>query len=78
MVHSATLSATKTSVAADGTITTRWSISDIFDYEPDDEGHNAWYRRFAIPIHFIYNTVLGAEEKLPTNVCWDETIAPDD
>jgi hypothetical protein len=78
MVHTGSLSATKTSVGADGTLTTRWVVSDTFDYTPDFNGHGFAYNFFAVPIHLIYNTLLGAEERLPTNAYWDETIPPDE
>jgi len=76
MVHTGTLSATDTSVAADGTFSTTWVVSDNFDYLPDFEGHGFACNFFAVPIHFVYYIVLGAEDLLPTNAYWDLTIPP--
>lgn len=75
MVHTATLSATNTTVAADGTISTTWQIQDYFDFIPGPN-HSDEYNRWASKVHYIYNDLLGAEESYPTNAYWNDTIPP--
>jgi RHS repeat-associated protein len=74
MVHTGTLSATNTTVAADGTISTTWKVSDNFDYLPDFEDHGFDYNFFAVLNYLGYNIVLGAKEQYPTNAYWQDTI----
>ncbi|NPV85710.1 MAG: RHS repeat-associated core domain-containing protein, partial [Anaerolineae bacterium] len=77
MVHTGTLSATNTTVAADGTISTTWIISDNFDYLPDFKNHGFdEYNFFAVLIYPVYNVLLGAAEQYPTSASWQETIPP--
>ena len=76
MVHTGILSATNTTVTADGTISTTWKVSDNFDYLPDFEGHGFDYNFFAVLNYFGYNIVLGAENQYPTNAYWQDTIPP--
>jgi RHS repeat-associated protein len=73
MVHSATISATKITVSADGTISTTWHIHDKFDFIPGPN-HSDGYNFLASIIHPIYNGLLHAEETYPTDAYWDEII----
>ena len=76
MVHTAIVSTTDTRVAADGTITTTWVVSDDFDYLPDFRNKGLEYNFFAVLISFGYNVVLGAKTQYPTTATWTEVIPP--
>lgn len=75
MVHSSSVSATNTSVAEDGTISTTWVVEDTFDYLPK-KNQDIVYNTFAVIVYFGYNIVLGAEDELPTTASYQETIPP--
>jgi hypothetical protein len=77
MVHTGTLSATNTTVSADGTISTTWNISDKFDYKPDFKNKGFWYNFYAVINYTGYNIVLGSEEELQTDASWQDTITQD-
>lgn len=76
MVHNGALSATNTSVADDGTISTTWEINDSFDFIPNFQKRDLEYNLFAVPTYFIYNVIFGAKEKFPITAQWKEVISP--
>jgi hypothetical protein len=76
MVHSGTLSATDINVSADGTISLKWVITDIFDYKPEMDRGFSSYNIFAVLIYPYYYIVADAED-VPTDAEWDEKIPPE-
>ncbi len=74
MVRNGDISATNTTVSADGTISTTWHIHDDFDFIPGPN-RSKEYNFFAAIIHFPYHDLLGAES-FPTDAYWNEIIPP--
>jgi hypothetical protein len=76
MVHNGNLSATKTTVTKEGTISTTWKITDSFDFVPDFKKRSFEYNLYAVPTYFAYNIIYGAKKKIPVNAYWKDTISP--
>lgn len=77
MVHGGRISATQIKVSENGTISLTWKVTDKFDYIPRwEKGIFDPYNLFAVPMHFLYNTIGGAKKQYTTNAYWKQTIPP--
>jgi RHS repeat-associated protein len=74
-VHSSSITATNTTVSADGTISATWHIQDDFDFIPGPN-HALPYNIWASLVHPIYNGIFAAKESFPIDVYWNQTHPP--